>query len=239
MRSFWSLVSITIFCATAYGDVAIEVDVLDDPGEGTLPPPLVAVVDVLVDVSADDAWSAGGFRGLAVNGARLRYATDPNSGVPALFSPGAANRFVTFVSRPRPRDADSRFNTSGAAIAGRYCPTGPEPVANPTVINVAYFANPPVTAGSPSVDGAVIRLAIDAPVPGPYVVRRLDEVEPGDLLLFISDCDGGAVGTAAATYDVPAVTGFDWALVRPIPEPATGALAATAIFGLARRRRRE
>src|SRR5262245_35302533 len=95
--------------ATALASVAISVDILDPSDGGHQPPATVLCVDIFVDVTTEDTWTAGGARAVAQNGASLRYATDPNTGNIILTNPGTNNRFVTFYSRPRPRDDDSRY----------------------------------------------------------------------------------------------------------------------------------
>src|SRR5262249_1205784 len=144
--------------------LTVSVDILGpEDGVPNVPPPNILCVDVLIDATTDDVWTAGGVRAVAQNGATLRYATDPNTGELTLPNPGRRNRFVTSFNKPRGRDVNMRFNNGEAAAAGRYSPTGPFPTSTPTEINVAYFASPPETAGSPSVDGAVFRVSIDLP----------------------------------------------------------------------------
>jgi hypothetical protein len=230
-----SISFIILVSTKLYASATLIVDPLDSPSEGTLPPPQIAVVDVLVDVSPDDAWNFGNFRGLAVNGARLRYAHD--AGGPVLISPGDSDRFVTLLSQPLERDADERFTDGGARTNGSYNPPGPDFVANPTELNVAWYSWPLATPGSDSVDGAILRVALDLPVPGvPLAVRRFDEVQPGDTPLFLSYCDGTPIGTGVATVDVPAFIGLDWALVQPVPEPSTCALLIAVMTATRRRR---
>src|SRR5437762_14207798 len=111
-----------------------------------LPPPGLVSIDVLVAITPPDfQWTAAGLRGVALGGAALRYATDPNTGGPALTNPGTANRFVTFFTSPRGRDVNGRYTNGAAAAAGGYCPTDAAPTATPTRINVAWFLSPPPT----------------------------------------------------------------------------------------------
>ena len=62
-------------------------------------PAHIAIVDIFVDISPNDAWSVGGFSGRAAGGARFVYELDPNSHV-VFTAPGTDHRFVTFFSEP-------------------------------------------------------------------------------------------------------------------------------------------
>src|SRR5262249_13580307 len=111
--------------SASFASVGVTVDLLD-PSDGISLPPVgsgIACVDVMVDVTEGDSWTVGAARGVAMSGATLRYAYDPNSMLDLLVNPGASNRFSTFISRPRPRDGDGRYSNGAAAMAGRYCPT--------------------------------------------------------------------------------------------------------------------
>src|SRR5262245_36597469 len=101
----------------ATASVTITVDIVD-PSDGiSQPPPGILCVDVLVDVTPGDSWTAGAVWVDAFHGARFVYAygsLDPNDPPwSGLVNPGSANRFVSFVSEPRGRDADERFTDGG------------------------------------------------------------------------------------------------------------------------------
>jgi HYR domain-containing protein len=218
-KSAWSSLSavcVSLFAATASASVTVSVDKLDAGDGGNQPPSNVVVADVLVDVSSDDVWTAAGLRGLAMNGAALRYdvALDPN-GLPVtiLTNPGTGQRFVTFFSKPRGRDADERYTNGAAAAAGQYAPTGPTAVATAAEINVTWFASPPESAASPSVDGAIFRVALDLPagVTNDQVLLYAGSPPAGATVLFASSVPSGA-GTVSATFDVPTPVGLDWGL---------------------------
>lgn len=226
--------------SAAMATVVVTADILDPTDGGNQPPAGVLSVDILVDCEIG-AWTASGVRAVTSNGATLRYAADPNTGAPVLVNPGTANRFVTFFSRPRPRDADARYTNGAAATAGRYSPTGPTPTTTPGEVNVAYFSSPPPTIGSPAVDGAVFRISINLPAgisadqciltPG---TTTPPTSHPITLLTSVGG-QGDDRGSVAATFDAPQVTGLNW-VVSAIPEPAS--LALLVLGGLAAFRRR-
>jgi len=200
----------------------------------------VIAADVFTTVSAGDSWTAAGVRGVTSNGATLRYAHDPNTGLPILTNPTTANRLSTFFNTPRDAEANGRFNVGRAAAAGQYCPTGPTAMSTDTEVNVAYFASPPETIGSPTVSGAIFRVALDLPagvLDSGVVIWAGDEAPPTHpIVLFRSFCvNAQQGGTMGATFDVPALTGGNWGL-SAIPEPAS--LALLALGGLLAMRRR-
>src|SRR5262249_49096228 len=100
---------IATLATTAVASVTLMGDRLDPGDGGHQPPPNIVVVDVLVDVSDNDSWTAAGFGGFAMNGAQFVYARehDPNSGSDfiRLVNPGLDHRFVCFMSKPLPRDS--------------------------------------------------------------------------------------------------------------------------------------
>src|SRR5688572_8750687 len=102
MKSFACLALGLALASIASASVTVTVDLLDAPSEGMLPPNGVACVDVLVDVSSGDSWTAGGIRVQTSPGVTLRYATDPNTQQITLTNPGTSNRHRTFFSEPRP-----------------------------------------------------------------------------------------------------------------------------------------
>ncbi|MBI3847427.1 MAG: HYR domain-containing protein, partial [Planctomycetes bacterium] len=225
-----------LMASAASASVTTTVDILDaGDGIANLPPSNVVVADVLVDVSDDDTWTASGVAGLAMNGATLRYGTslDPNNPVgPILTNPGTGQRFVTFFSKPRGRDADGRYTNGAAAAAGKYSPTGPTPVATTGEINVAFFASPPETAMSPSVDGAIFRVALDLPagVTNSQVLLYTGSAPAGATVLFASAGSMGDIGTVSASFDVPTVSGLDWGLYIIGGPPANDACSAPTMF---------
>src|SRR5262245_22900209 len=89
--------------STTMADITVTADILN-PGEGQQPPPRILIIDILVDVTPGDEWIAAGLRAQATSGATFVYARDPNEAI-VLINPGAENRFVTSLSRPRARDA--------------------------------------------------------------------------------------------------------------------------------------
>lgn len=205
----------------AVATVTTVVDLLDGTDDGAPSPAGIIVADVYADVSpTGQAWTAGGLRAVAMNGARLRYGHDPN-GLQVLTNPGTADRFVTLFSRPRGRNDDARFRNGGVGFAGGYSPGTPSPEATATRLNVAWLASPPPTSGSPPVAGYVVRVAIDVSqitVPGgpfpnsAFRAYRVGEQPAGAAAVLTSmGAQAGDFGTVNATFDAPNVTGLDWA----------------------------
>ncbi|MBI5866530.1 MAG: hypothetical protein HZB38_18835 [Planctomycetes bacterium] len=222
-----------VCAARASAAVWTFADVLDpsDAEVSHFPPADVLCVDIFVDVSNGDVWTVGGVHVEALNGAALRYATDPNTSLPILTNPGVENRFVTSFSKPRGRDADARFANSGAASAGAYCPPGPDVEAGASVCSVAFFASPPETSTSPSVDGYVFRVAVELsgrPSNDPYALFLGTPPDPThpDVIL-ISQCPHAA-GTVNHGWGPETVGGIDW-YVQQIPEPSTVALVVVLL----------
>ncbi|GMU83492.1 MAG: hypothetical protein AMXMBFR47_33620 [Planctomycetota bacterium] len=239
-----SLIAAVALAASASATVTTTVDLVD-PSDGITPPPTgVIAIDVIVDVSPDDTWTAGGIRAFVTSegdavGVRLLYAPGDDPNTPQadyLLNPGIEHRFVTFLTKPRNRDASGRFANGGAAVAGRYV-GGAIETATPTELNVAWFSSPPESSSSPSVDGAVARLALDVSLllgsqpDVVFVVGRPSEAT--GPIVFHSEHGGGQdLGTVSASYDDHRITGLDWA-VWYVPEPGTGFLlfGATALLG--------
>ena len=232
-----SLFGLLALTAAARGQiVSATVDILSPGDEGYegIPPNLL-VLDVFVDVAETDAWTAAAMIIFAHHGAAFRYFdSDPNAGLqPGLFNPGFDNRFVTSLSKPRGRNTVARFENAGAEAAGPY-DNGATPFTQLNLLSVAYFAFPPETSGSPSVDGYIARIAVDLSAT-PY--------QPNELVVtytrpdfFLLECDypGATGGFVWATFDVPQVGGMDFWLT--VPEPAALALLLAAAMLAVRRR---
>lgn len=223
--------------------VSANVDLLSpgEPGYAALPAG-IAVIDYFVDLSATDVWTAAGTRVLTQNSATLVYARDPNDpDVVFITNPGLNNRYTTFVSRPRERDANARFTNGGVTAAGDY-DSGPVPDIEPTLVSISWFASPPNTPGSPSADGYVARIAIDL---GDFADRRdflqLSTTPPDPQSPILARCElpFGGPGWGNATFDVPQFTGTNWYLFDPVPEPGAGSLLifSFALWARARRTR--
>lgn len=242
-------VSAVAVASSTFADVTTTVDLVDASDGITLPPAGVVAVDVLVDVGADDVWTAGGLRGFVTPagqglGVALRYAGTNDSNTPhddRLFNPGAGNRFSTFFSKPRNRDTAGRYTNGAAAVAGRYSPTGPIETSTATEVSIAWFASPPEGSQSPSADGAIARIALD--VSGVEALPEFGGFVAGALgaatgpIIFQSSTDQGDPGTVSATFDVPVIVGIDWAVwYNVIPEPAS--LTLLILGGIAALRRR-
>lgn len=211
-----AIAAIAVTSSFASADVTIRADILtaaEDPAD----PPGLIVIDIMIDVTEGDAWTASGLRIATLNQARIIYADDPNSAQPLLVNPGAQNRYVTSLSHPALRLGNARFQNSRAIIAGAYCPSGPQLVATPTELNVAYFTIP-----SPDLidrDGAVARIVIEHNFfgclnPGCGVgIFPVDDV-PIWAAVHIARCEtfscNDAAGMVAASRDQPVPAGQSW-----------------------------
>ena len=228
---------------------AASVDLLTpEETTGTIPAN-TRIVDIFFDVASTDVWTAAGIRARTENGATLVYFDgEPNTPgfQPGLFSGGSANKFTTMLSKPRNRDGPARFTNAGAATAGAYDPPSGTPVTLPGELNVAYFANPSETNGSPPFDGYIARIAVDISsvpeVPGVDIhsynnwgAGPIQSIPPNSRVVLRSTGFNQPGGTATNTFDVPALNFTNWAMWY-LPEPTS--LALLALGGLAAIRRR-
>ncbi len=228
--------------SSASASVTLSIDLVD-PADGiTQPPPGVIAIDVLADLTPDDGWVGAGLLGVVTpvgqaEGVTLRYAPDnePNNPSPEyLLNPGTANRFVTFITRPRLRDADIRYTSAGAGIAGAYATGGPVAVADPLELDVRWFTSAPEPP--PSADGAIARISLDvssllASHPGANFAAGRPADATGPIIFQSDHPSGGGLGTVSVSYDDPTVHGLDWA-VWYIPEPAPIAFFVIAAVAL-------
>jgi len=168
------------------------------------------VVDIEVTIDPNDAWTAGGVAGEALNGASLVYAIDPNTGRPIATAPdtGIGGRFVTFVSKPLGQFEDRRFRNGGSAgIAGGF--DGP-PALEPNSVGLAFLEFPPTgTLGS----GFNTRIALE-----------LSDAIPDDPTLSFDEPDRFLahilLADATSVFSHPLTTLEFWV----VPEPASLAL---------------
>lgn len=232
-----------------YSSVTTMVDLVDSSDGGAQPPPGILCIDELIDVDPDDVWTAGGMRAFVtpaglLDGVTIRYSAvpdDPNTPhIEYLLNPGTADRFVTFVSQPRERDGESRYIDSGARVAGRFSPTAPIETATGTELNAACHPWPPITSTSPSVDGAVARVAVDVstllanhPLFEAFHVGDPDAAT-GPIILE-SSTNEGAPGTVNACFDSAQIQGIDWAVwYTEVPEPGSFVLLSLCLAVLGR-----
>ncbi len=243
-----SLIAAASLAASASASVTTTVDLVDPSDSITQPPPGVIAIDVLVDVSADDVWCSGGIvtRVTAAGqslGATLVYGPgdEPNTARHEnLFNPGTDNRFVTFLSRPRGRDDESRYTNAGAAIGTCYNGGSPIEYASATELDAIWFHSPPdFLLGS---DGATARVTLDVAAllaehpAAQFVVGTPNSASGPIILLSEYTYSPGFPGTAnVGRFSENEISGLDWA-VWYIPEPASLTSIASAV-ALFRRRR--
>lgn len=211
------------------GSITAIVDKLD-PSDGIpLPPPSMLIVDVSIDASDDDAFAGIGINAVTSSGAEFIYAygndpNEPNGGVLGS-APGAENRFVTFFSRPRPRDADGRFGPSAYVTTGsRYC-GGAAPIFAATQLN-AWGVPLGYETGR---DGYVLRIALDLS----EVVEPAFQLDSDSIVVSTSrladaftiletSCSGSfADGVEVSTQSPTGIISFGFGIYG-IPEPGTG-----------------
>ena len=146
-----------------------------------------------------------------------------------MLNPGLDDKFLTSLSRPRPRDGNGRFLNANVAIAGGCNPPSTEPVTLPGEVNVAYFGG---SKDGPSVDGYIARIAVDVSgIPGApegNASWHLGSSAPAEAVVVLRCVPppppaAQTPGLAITTFDVPQVSGINWQLWYDVPEPSTAA----------------
>lgn len=213
----------------------MSLDILDASDAGGPAPAGRLVVDVFVDVTADDAFVSAGIFGYVQNGATLVY--DSNE---QFLPPGPENRFVSFGSAAYDRNGVARFDPAGTIseqaiqVAGPRYSSGGVPRFYATEIDATYFVVPPGPGGVPEEvagrDGYVMRIALDisdVEIPGGDDANNYRLFTPGSeptgyLPVFISDLPSGPdTGMRVYTYRSNS-DGADWGVY--VPEPTTAFL---------------
>src|SRR5262245_54445253 len=180
------LIAVLVFATTSplvLSQVTLSVSLDSDAPAG------IVTADVFADVVVSDAWTAGGIRAVAMNGATFRYGgvDDPNTSYPDHvtgpygYGP-VTDLHVTCFSRPRiNRNSPNRFNINADAdLWERYSPSGPisESLASDTEVNLVWYANPYPGPEAPSTDGYIGRISLSFSFPpgATVVADRLDLV---------------------------------------------------------------
>jgi len=142
MRLMWIFAAGWTVAAPLSASITMSIDVLDGNDPGAPAPVGLVVVDVGVDLSADDWLVSAGVIGRTFNGATLIYGEnpDPNFPGPTFRPPGLDNRFVSFgsdESQPLGRCGDGEANP-GIQVAKWNGGTGfPRGAAGSVVIRLA------------------------------------------------------------------------------------------------------
>lgn len=240
-RAAIASIAAVFFSADSVATITVTVDKLD-PSDGVpMPPPNLVLVDVHVAPPPTAAFSSVGIRGLTANGARLVYAYDANGVVPS--APGVENRFVSFFSRPRGRDDDSRYVDGLAGTGNSSCGPAPTAYYYPGLIDASGFY-PNLPNG---LAGYVLRIAIDLSGVGDPLFQTdspsivVAHSRPSDsLVLFETGCPFNNPGCQVWTQFGQSVS-FNFGIYGIIPEPGTGLLAlslgALTCFTIRRSRR--
>lgn len=231
-----STLVLTLMSATlASAEVQFTLDKLDSMDGLPLPPASRVVVDLFVNVTSDDAYSAGGLNGSVGSGARLVYGYD-DFGNAMGTAPGTADRFVSFLSQPRARNADARFGIGAAVGLLGYC-TDPL-VLDSVAIDAAGLVPAPHDNGR---DGWVLRIAIDlSNVTDPaFQTDSADIVVsqtqiPGAVVLFETYCQGQFDAGAAVVTENGAYYEFGFGIYG-IPEPGSVFLLLPTLWLIRRR----
>lgn len=194
----------------AFGQATVSIDLVD-PSDGiTQPPAGILALDVLVEVPLTDSFMAAWITADVRNGTRFIYGessdpNDPSTSYPTILSPGSHDRFVTFVSRPSDRDADLRFDESGAMLVP-HCTFGAISIFNSVHFDTGWAVLPPWPP--PSADGAILRVALDlrssCGTSGTIVHAGESPPEGYQPLLLVYCGYGDTFGIAVMTADVAA-----------------------------------
>ncbi|MCC6359809.1 MAG: hypothetical protein IT450_13775 [Phycisphaerales bacterium] len=239
-RRSWETWAAILLCQSALASITVQVDKLGASDGIPMPPANLVVIDIAAEPSSNDAFSGIGCWARTANGARLEYAHDPNGVVPT--APGTENRFVTFFSRPRGRDADARFGSGAVlAVAGRYS-GGVVPIFEPFLADAALFDSPGSPPGQPGPAGWVGRFVLDlssATDPrfqsdSPAIV--IAETPPVNSIPLLEFSAPAGIPGLYVWSENNASTELNFGVYGIIPEPAT--TTCLLIFGSVLLRRR-
>ncbi|MCA9245076.1 MAG: hypothetical protein KDA32_14050, partial [Phycisphaerales bacterium] len=181
---------IGLCCAPALAQVTPSVGPVDTGftsfGSGKVGEQDIFVFDLLLDIDPSDDWVSEGAEVRPVPGVKLVYffSQDPNGNDLPYAGPGTAvpDRFGTFLSTPRPAEANGRFNADYAdTVAGGFSPPSPTPTKDPNEFDVVWFDS----AFGPTGVRAVLRIALDVSALG----LTLDGI--GDVV-FVPSPNNGA-----------------------------------------------
>lgn len=239
-RRVWETWAAILLCQSALASITVQVDKLDASDGIPMPPANLVVIDIAAEPSSNDAFSGIGFWARTANGARLEYAHDPNGVVPT--APGTENRFVTFFSRPRGRDADARFGAGASLlVAGRYY-GGTVAEFTPFSANAALFIAPGPPPGQPGPAGWVGRFVLDlSTVTDPQFQTDssaivIAETPPANSVLLLELSTPALAPGLLVTSANNDRAELNFGVYGIIPEPATP--ACFLIFGSVLLRRR-
>jgi hypothetical protein len=224
------LIVASVLAATASYALAVPTTTVEDSTADAVTAGLLdrAVADVSVGLTeSGENWTVGLLEGTAMNGATFIYSPDPCSPGdtnpnPQGGVPPATEKFVTFVSLPRAKDANGRYTAAGAAsIAGASTLAA-------TSVRINFFDSPPADQGAGYIERVAITLGI---YPQSSVYVALSPIEGTDIQL-------ASIKTQVGTDLHPAPEDYEtlWGIWTTVPEPAS--LALLVLGGLATFRRR-
>lgn len=229
-----------LVCQSALASITVQVDKLDAADGLPMPAANLVVIDIAAEPSSNDAFSTIGFRATADNGARLEYAHDPNGVVPT--APGTENRFVTFFSRPRSRNADGRFGAGASLFVGGRYYGGATAEFTPFSANAFLFIAPGPPPGQPGPAGWVGRFVLDlSTVTDPQFQTDssaivIAESPPANSVLLLEFSTPASAPGLLVTSANNARAELNFGVYGIIPEPAT-AICLLALGGILLRRR--
>lgn len=233
--------------------ITMSIDVLDGNDPGAPSPTGLVVVDVGVDVSANDWFVSAAIVGRTFNGATLEYGLypDPNNPLPTFLPPGLDNRFVSFGSAAYGRNDPPRFAPAGTIAEQTIGIVGdqPYPTFLPDEVGAGYFAIPLFAPSHPDAprgrDGYIARVALDitgvelpgASDPGNYRIFTPGQVPAGFEPVFLSDpWQGLQFGTYVfSNYSPNNSFAQNWGVYVPEPH-SMGALLVGSLVVIRRAR---
>lgn len=241
MRKRLGVIAALAAASVARASITMSLDILDAGDPGGPPPVDRLVVDIFVDVSAQEYFTLGAIRGVTDWGATLIYSEGP---IAPFYPPEDSDHHTTFGSAAYERDSAARYAPAGTIAeqgilpAVGYDPPSAFPIFDPNLINVGYFAFPFVSLGHPDApagrDGWTLRIALDTThvkLPGShdnanYRIFTPGQEPPGYEAIFLSEGGLTDIGTYMEAQSTARAV-RNWGVY--VPEPSTGILFLLAL----------